>query len=658
MCGIAGIFEPAREGPVDAELLLRMTDAMTHRGPDDSGFYRGPGIGLGMRRLSIIDLENGDQPMMSEDGSIVVVFNGEIYNHGELRAQLRQRGHELATNSDTEVIAHLYEDYGLGFVEHLQGMFAIAVWDETKGFLTLARDRLGIKPLYYSQAGGRLLFGSEIKAILQDDLVDRSPDLDAIGLYLTMKYVPAPSTMFKSVNSVPPGHMVVAKRDGLQVMAYWDLRMDATSPVMSSTEYEERLGILLRETVASHLQSDVPFGSFLSGGLDSSLVTALMSSLMSEPVKTYSVGFRASGQMHGELQYASKVAQHLGTDHHELVMSGEDFVENAARSIWHLDQPIADAATVPTLLLSELASADVKMLMSGEGADELFAGYARYVGERLSPLLGFLPHGLRRNLVLFPARFTNNWRLKNALNALAQPAFVDRVVNWFPLFNDDLRQTLMADGLEKASLNVRAQDVVASALHNTLPGTRLGKMLYADTRLWLPDLLLLRGDRMTMAASVELRVPLLDHHVVEFAGSLPDSLKLSGLNRKVLLRRVADGLLPSEVLDRKKQGFPLPLTAWLRNEAKDLLFDTLADDVVRDRGLFNPNEVARLVRGLLEGTGKSLPLWGLISLELWFRQFVDHRPRVAEGDVGRKIRQLESQQRASSVETRQWTRSS
>lgn len=632
MCGVSGIFEYGSGRAVDEGVLRAMTDSIAHRGPDDEGHFRSGPIGLGMRRLSIIDVEGGHQPMTNENSDVVVIFNGEIYNYVDLHRQLVDRGHSLATVSDTEVIPHLYEEYGLDFVKHLRGMFAVAIWDSRNQTLVVARDRLGIKPLYFVDNGTRLLFASEIKALFQDEAVPSRLDLEALSLYLSFKYVPAPLTMFEGIQSLPPGCMLVCDERGSEVRRYWDVPMDPPSSAGDLDEYEGEFTNLLRETVGLHMQSDVAFGAFLSGGLDSSLVATLMNEVMDQPVKTFSIGFSHDGQAMGELHYARLMADFLGSDHHEIVMDGNDFVQHAERAVYHLDQPIADAATIATLLLSDLTSQSVKMVMSGEGGDELFAGYGRYVGERFAPLLRPLPEGVRRRLVLGARDRVSHSKARVGMQALARRDFVDRLVNWFPLFDDDAKTGVMSSELKMASADVSPQAVLSEALRDFEAADRLSAMLYCDIKYWLPDLLLMRGDKMSMASSIELRVPLLDHHVVEFAGGLPQSLKIRGLTRKVMLRRVGEKLLPREIVDRKKEGFPLPLNKWWRGEGRELLEDTLAPSVLRNRGLLNPDAVARLIQEHDEGLNHGLRIWGLVSLELWLQQYIDRRP-VCDGGV-------------------------
>jgi len=635
MCGIVGTFEYGSQEAADLGAVRSMMSAIEHRGPDDDGTYRDGPVALGMRRLSIIDVEGGRQPMTNEDGTVVVVFNGEIYNHRELRARLRTAGHRFGTSSDTEVLPHLFEDLGADLVDELRGMFGLAVWDAGRRRLVLARDRLGIKPLYVLDDGRRLVFASEIKALVRHPAVDRSPDLTAVSQYLTLRYVPAPRTMFAGISSLPPGSVLVCDGDGPKVHRYWDLPAPVADERRREEDWADDLAAHLRASVALHVQSDVPFGAFLSGGLDSSTVVALMSEILPDPVRTYSVGFVADGAPTGELPHAALVARHFGTRHHELVMTGRDFAENAERLVWHLDQPLGDVATIPMLLLSDLAGRDVKMVLSGEGGDELFGGYARHVGQRAAPLVDLLPAAMRAGLFGLAARRTSRRRLRNVFDALSQRDPVDRIASWFPLLGEDLRRQVVSARLAAID-GPGPRDVFAAALAGAGTGDPLARMLYCDTRFWLPDLLLARADRMSMAASLELRVPLLDHHVVEFAASVPSSLKVRGLTRKALLRRVARDLLPAPVLERRKEGFPVPVDEWFREDARDLLRDTLSADGLRRRGLLDPAAVGRLLDDHETGRGDhGFVLWGLAGLELWFRRFIDApRPTGVDRTAG------------------------
>jgi asparagine synthase (glutamine-hydrolysing) len=629
MCGICGFYDYRNHEPADLQVLTGMLDILHHRGPDDSGVYLDRDLALGMRRLSIIDISGGKQPISNEDGTIHTVFNGEIYNYQAVRKQLQSQGHTLATRSDTEVIVHLYEDLGEQCVHRLRGMFGFAVWDAHRRRLFLARDRLGIKPLYYTVSGGRLIFASEIKAILQHPSVEARLDAEALSSFLSLKYVPAPQTMFDGIHALPPGCCLTCDENGVKVRRYWDLSFAESRYGHQSEEvYAEQLKALLRECVQLHLVSDVPFGAFLSGGIDSSTIVALMSQFLDEPVKTFSVGFEGDAETFSELPYARLVAKKYHTDHHEVFIRPEHLINLSEKVAWHLDQPIADEAALGNYMVAELASRQVKMVLTGEGGDELFAGYARYAGERLSPLFHRLPKFAKSLALAGSECLPGLRRQKIALNALCQPDEVSRLVNWFPLFNPAAKNALLSDSLKDALNGQNADSAFGEHLARTDTRDPLHRMLYVDTKLWLPDDLLARGDKTSMAASLEARIPLLDHKLVEFAASLPPGLKVKGLARKYLLKKVAESWIPPEVIHRKKKGFPMPFSIWFRKEARSFLHDALSPSTLRRRGLFDPLFVEKLLSEHDTGfANHGSLLWGLLSVELWHRCFLDSRPR-------------------------------
>jgi asparagine synthase (glutamine-hydrolysing) len=641
MCGICGIYQYHPGKPVEPGTLRAMLHSIHHRGPDGQGVHLEPDLGIGARRLSIIDVPGGGQPIYNEDGSVVVVFNGEIYNYRELSQYLKFRGHKFTTASDTEVIVHLYEEFGDNFVQKLRGMFAFALWDVPQRRLLLVRDRLGIKPLYYADQR-RLVFASEIKCLFQDPHIEPRADFGALDNFLSLKYVPSPQTMFTGIASLPPGHLLICDAKGPRVRRYWDLSFPVPRNVCArEEEYAEQLLSLLRECVQSHLMSDVPFGAFLSGGVDSSTVVALMSERLPHPVKTYSIGFDGAGGGFSELAYARLVAERYHADHHEVIMRAQDFIDLAEKIVWHMDQPVAEEAALPNYMLAEAAAKDVKMVLTGEGGDELFAGYTRYAAEKFSTFFRFVPRPAKSLALAASARIHGLRRPKVALHAWCQPEEAIRLANWSPLFDSGMKSRLLSEDL-KQSLNGASshEQVFIHQLASADSVDTLNRMLYVDTKLYLPDLLLARTDKASMAASVEARVPLLDHRLVEFAASLPPGLKVRGLARKYLLKKAARTLLPATIIDRKKQGFPTPISVWLRKEARSFLRETLSPARIAQRGLFNPACVQQLLedhdRGRADHGGV---LWALIHVELWYQLFIDksHTARTRNDDLTRSF---------------------
>jgi asparagine synthase (glutamine-hydrolysing) len=630
MCGIVGVYEYGTQRPVPSALLVAMLHTIRHRGPDDENIYVDDDLALGMRRLSIIDIAGGRQPMANEDGTLWCVCNGEIYNFKALRDELESKGHRFATASDTEVVVHAYEQWGTAFLEKLRGMFGLAVWDSLQRRLVIARDRLGIKPIYYAADGARLIFASEIKSILRHPTIPATLDPTSLNYFLSLKYVPAPLTMFQNIRALPPGHMLQCDRDGIALSCYWDLpQHEPTSHRQTETEYADELESLLKESIRLHLVSDVPFGAFLSGGLDSSTVVALMTQVLDRPVKTFSVGFNGESQGFSELPYARQVASSCGTDHHELYINAQDFIEQVEKIVWHLDQPIADDACLANYMVAELAARQVKMVLTGEGGDELFAGYARYAGERLAPIFRTIPAPLKARALKWTKGFPGLRRPKLALNALCQNEEPERFVEWFSLFDQTSKHQLLSADFQDSVSGANVRDVFAAQLSRTNWPDAVSRMLYVDTKLWLADDLLARGDKMSMAASIEARVPLLDHKLVEFAARLPIGLKLKGFQRKYLLRKLSAKWLPSEIIRRKKKGFPIPISLWFRREARQFLHDHLSPESVRRRGLFDPGYTAKLLSEHDNGfADHGSRLWALLSVELWHQLFVERDARI------------------------------
>ena len=619
MCGVAGIVDldraPVQEGGVRA-----MCAALRHRGPDGEGVYVAPGVALGMRRLSIIDLRTGDQPVANEDGTAWVVFNGEIYNYRELRHDLEGRGHRFRTSSDTESIVHLYEERGPACVEALRGMFAFAVWDQSRRTLLLARDRLGIKPLYYTEIGRRIAFSSELKALLRLPEVETRIDWRALGSLLSTLHTPADQSIVAGVKKLEPGHVLVARAGGgVRIRRYWDVRFDPVAGRRESDIADELRG-LLEESVRLHMVSDVPLGAFLSGGVDSSSIVALMSRRADRPVKTFSIGFRDAD--FDETPDARRVARVLGTEHHEAILD-PDAAAVLEDVVYHLDEPFGDSSAIPTYMVSQLAARHVKVALSGDGGDELFAGYDRYRAEdrdrRHGPLERWAMGRLGRSM-------PRGMRGRNRLLHLSLPdgrRYLNRLMLYDP---DEQRALLRPDVFEEVA---RHDPWFREARRLARGGHWLSRLQEVDLTSYLPLDILTKVDRMSMAHSIEARVPLLDHKVVEFAAKIPPGLLLrNGRSKHVLKRALAD-LLPESVLERPKRGFAIPLGRWFRGPLRDLPRDLLLSERSRRRGILDTAAVERLLADPERCGVLDLPIWTLLSFEIWCRTFLDQRPGAA-----------------------------
>jgi asparagine synthase (glutamine-hydrolysing) len=624
MCGIAGVYNYGSSAPVGMDALRAMAGAMVHRGPDDEGFHQDGPLGLAFRRLSIIDLKKGAQPISNEDGSVWSVLNGEIYNYVELRESLERNGHRFRTNADSEVIPHLYEEYGHSFVEHLRGMFAIGLWDASKRQLLAVRDRLGIKPLYYRDRGGSFAFASEIKALLAGPAPGREVDLQALSDYITFRYVPAPATMFRGIFKVPPGHVVTVGDSGMRIDRYWDFDFESRADG-DDRDLEERLRQMLRDCVRMRLMSDVPLGALLSGGIDSSMIVAFMSELMDSPVKTFSVGFDSAGPL-SELPYARTISERFGTDHYEIVVGYDDMVQHLPHLVWQQDEPVTEPAAIPTYMVSLLARRHVVVVLTGEGADELFAGYPQYGLESWAGRYQRIPGAFRDRLIRplvssLPFAFR---RLKVVERSLATASDADRWSSWFSGFSGHQKESLLSSDLASAVDDLTGERIYESHVSRLRAADPVERMLYADTKVWLPDDLLMKMDKMSMAASLEARVPYLDHKLVEFAASLPLRMKLEGLQGKGVLRRLAKDMLPKEIIRRKKVGFVVPINVWFRRELKPLLENMLFSERSLERGYFKHDYLSKLVTEHTEGrVDHRRELWTLVNLELWMRTFID-----------------------------------
>jgi asparagine synthase (glutamine-hydrolysing) len=621
MCGIAGIVRWDGRPPSEA-LVGSMCDAMVHRGPDDSGLYVDESAGLGMRRLSIIDLSTGHQPVRNEDGTLWVVFNGEIYNFRQLRRDLERQGHRFYTTTDTEVIVHLYEQLGARAVDHLRGMFAFAIWDTVHRTLFLARDRLGIKPLYYAQLNGAFAFASELKSLLQIPELHRHLSWPALNHLFTFLSTPATQSIVDGVKKLEPAHVATVNRGGrLHTERYWDVRFD---PDFSRTEDElvEELRALLRESVELHLCSDVPLGTFLSGGIDSSAVAATMATLVPDKVKTFSVGFADS--RYDERSHAARVAADFETDHHELVLEPQhvSLVEDLA---WYLDEPFGDSSAIPTFMVSRLASEHVKVVLTGDGGDELFAGYEKYVVEGRERIYDRVPQPLRRLMARIGNAMPEGWTGRNFLRHLSFEG-ARRYLDSATIFDRSEQACLFQPDVAD---RIAASDSWAPALRHLTANDWLSGLQYFDLQSYLPLDILTKVDRMSMAHSIESRPALLDHRLVEFAATIPPDLRLRGRTTKYLFKRAMRGILPDAIVDRPKQGFAIPLAHWFRGGWSGFVRDVLRSDTCRNRGIFNPAYVDELLRLHDRGRPLDLHLWTMISFELWCRTFLDRVPEPA-----------------------------
>ena len=627
MCGICGYFGDGARLPGDA--LERMNRTLERRGPDDSGVFQGPGVGLAMRRLSIIDIAGGRQPIHNEDATVWVVFNGEIYNYRELRAELLQRGHRFATNSDTEVIVHLYEEYGDGFVQQLRGMFAFALWDAPRQRGLIVRDRLGIKPLFYAQANGALLFGSEIKAVLASGIVGRELDSQALDAFFTFTYIPAPLTIHRGVRKLEPGHLLVWEGGRIEKRCYWDLDMAGVDSQADERLWLERFDAAIGDAVESHLVSDVPVGAFLSGGIDSSLVVGFMSPRLADPVQTFTMGFDgARNPLIDERPLAARVAARYGCKSRDYAVQ-PDFREIVGDIVDAFDEPFADDSVIPSYYISQFTRRHVKVALSGLGGDELFAGYERYSGVLLGQHYSrLMPGPLHRRLIQpmveqLPEPGRGGDRVDHikrfAAAALQPPA--ERYLSYVSTVPAAERRRLFAPDV------ARRIDFQATGRFITDPYERcnapddVARALYVDMKTYLPEDILALSDRLSMWHSLELRVPLVDHKLVELSARLPSRHKINWRHKKVLLKRIAERYLPAEVMNHRKQGFESPMAAWLRTDLVGYARTVLGEGRLGKSGFFDSGYVATKLEEHLAGRRKNNKLlFSLIMFQEWLER--------------------------------------
>jgi asparagine synthase (glutamine-hydrolysing) len=627
MCGIYGLLQ--LDGAAATPDTLRAMGRVTiHRGPDDEGSHVDGPAAIGMRRLSIIDVGGGHQPLTNEDGTLWLVANGEIYNYRELRDALIAKGHTFRTGSDCETILHLYETYGDDCVSHLNGMFAFALWDARRSRLVIGRDRLGVKPLYVCNDGRRLLFASEAKAILAVPGVTTALDPAALSSYLALGYVPSPQSIFRGVTKLPPATLLVAEGGRVSEHRYWRVPT-AVDVATSEAQWIERIRARLEESTRMQMVSDVPIGAFLSGGIDSSAVVAFMAKHSDRPVKTYAIGFGGgeAEAYYNELPYARRVAELFGTDHHEIVVQ-PDVVALLPKLLWHMDEPIADTAFITTYLVSQFAHRDVTVILSGVGGDELFGGYRRYLGSHYQAHFDRLPASLRRAATSLGRKLPsdrhspllNAARLAKGFLSAAGLPIEERYRSYVEVFSEDAATQLLRER------RTDGYDALAAAFAHAGTSDELNRMLAVDAETQLPDDLLLLTDKMSMAVSLECRVPLLDHELVELAARMPQGVKIRGGRLKHAMKAALADVLPADILDRKKRGFGAPMGAWLKRDLAPLMANLLSEDAVTARGLFRPAAIDGLVAAhaanKIDGTDRLL---ALVNLEIWARIYLDRR---------------------------------
>jgi asparagine synthase (glutamine-hydrolysing) len=638
MCGICGIVKFDNSDPVDQGVIERMTESLAHRGPDDAGYFVQGQVGLGHRRLSIIDLSGGRQPIFNEDRSAAIIFNGEIYNYQALAAVLSSAGHTFKTRSDTETILHAYEEYGDDCVDQLRGMFGFAIWDRGKRRLLLARDRLGVKPVYYYRNDRFLAFASEIKSLLEVESIPREVDPESLDMYLSLRYVPGPRTMFKNIFRLQPGHILVADDSGVRTTKYWDITypdLEPRSPECLLGQFRE----LLEESVRMRLISEVPLGVFLSGGLDSSAILATMTAVTEgERVKTFSVGYEALGaeeEAANEFDYARLAARSFASEHHEYRLDAKGFAEFVPELVRFLDEPLADPSCIPLYFISKLAREHITVVLSGEGADEILAGYGIY-GRMLALNRIYGGSGALRGLAPWIARLTPSEKLRHYVRMCGEP-LETRYRGVSRGFSAEGKLRLIGADRMKHS-EQRLQEIFGGYFNTAKDASPLDQMLYVDAKVWLPDDLLIKADKMTMANGLELRVPFLDHKMVEFAATLPNASKAGGKGGKTILRKAMRGVLPDAIIDRPKKGFPIPIGSWLRTSLRQFTRDhLLASDSACSR-YFDRDETARLVHEQEQGTvDRSQEIWTLLVFEFWHRHFIENHPRPVAAHTSRPL---------------------
>ncbi len=627
MCGICGYF--GEDEHLNAEILHAMNALIVRRGPDDEGYFHAEGIGLAMRRLSILDLAQGKQPIFNEDKTVCTVFNGEIYNYRELKKDLEDKGHCFHTHSDTEVIVHLYEEYGKNLVQHLRGMFAFAVWDIENKKLLIARDRLGIKPLFYSIVGANIIFGSEIKSVLVSELVSREMHYQAIDAYFTYTYIPAPLTIYKNIKKLEPGHLMLIDGSGIRIEQYWDLDFSLQDNSKSEQQWEQTFDAAIHDAVKSHLVSDVPVGAFLSGGVDSSLIVAMMAEPDGLAVETFTMGFNEkSGALLDERKYAKLMAADCNINYNELSVSPdfEDIVGNIVKAF---DEPFADDSVVPSYYIAELTGKKVKVALSGLGGDELFAGYHRYFGLYLSRLYDFVPAFLHKYIIMplvnrmpEPKNATDRINHLKRFLRYADMSAAKRYLGYISTLDASERRKLFLPEITQCINFQITDDIVLNKFNQCNADNMMDKMLYTDIKIYLPDDILTLSDRLSMWHSLELRVPLVDHELVELSAKLPSKYKINFFGMKRLLKKVASAWVPHKIIHHRKQGFESPMAGWLKNELYDYTNNLLSRSNIEEIGLFNYDFIKGKLDAHYSGKEKNNKIiFSLIMFVLWYQNY-------------------------------------
>jgi asparagine synthase (glutamine-hydrolysing) len=623
MCGICGKLNFDKNKDIDKGLIKKMCDTLVHRGPDDEGYYIGKNIGLGMRRLSIIDLNSGHQPISNENGKIWIVFNGEIYNYKILRSELENKGHRFKTNSDTETIIHLYEDYGVDCLKHLRGMFAFAIWDGEKERLFLARDRVGKKPMIYTVANNSIIFASELKAVIQDNAVKKELNLDALDQYLSFQFVPAPYTIFKGINKLPPANYLLCENGKIQIKKYWELDF-SNKVILSENEYSEKILNELEEAVKLRMISDAPLGALLSGGVDSSAVVAIMARLSDKPIKTFSIGFEE--EEYSELKYAKIVGELFKTEHHEFIVK-PNIIEILPELAWYYDEPFADKSAVPSYYIAKEAGKHVKVVLNGDGGDESFAGYGRY--DLRNNIASVLPSNIKGQLI---RQTINNYFKISDRSKLTSKMIKKIALNLFPVSRSIIFPEFFS-GRDKYNLyNHNTREALNNSISNKidelLEGAadikeQIDSMVNIDFKHYLSGDLLVKMDIASMANSLEARSPFLDHKLLEFSMNVPCSFKIKNGVRKYILKRALSDILPGKILNRNKMGFSIPLIYWFRNELKGFAYQTILDNSDGIKLFFNLAYIKQLLDEHASGRkNHALRIWSLIVFEMWYRRFM------------------------------------